>query len=116
MVYLGSTVRAQNSNHPSPISQDTLDHRAVYINKIYIVGNEKTLPSIIKRELSFSEKDSIEMHQLRGYQTEDRNKIYNTNLFITVEIQILEIEIDLVEVLISVTERWYLYFQGSFSN
>ncbi len=97
------------SDSSAESSQDTLDHRKVYINKIYIIGNEKTLPSIITRELSFKEKDSIEMHQLIGYQTEDRNKIYNTNLFITVEIQVLELEPDLVEVLINVTERWYLY-------
>lgn len=106
---LGQSVHAQITDQLSPTNEDTLDHRKVSINKIYIVGNEKTLPSIIIRELSFKEKDSLEIHQLRGYQSEDRNKIYNTNLFITVEIQILEIETDLVEILISVTERWYLY-------
>jgi outer membrane protein assembly factor BamA len=88
---------------------DTLDNRRVSINKIYIIGNEKTLTSIITRELSFKEKDTLEFHRLKGYQIEDRNKIYNTNLFISVEIQILEIEEDVVEILVNLSERWYLY-------
>ncbi|MFT6867555.1 MAG: outer membrane protein assembly factor BamA [Cyclobacteriaceae bacterium] len=93
----------------APVDLDTIENKLVVINNIYILGNVKTKKSIITRELSFNQGDTIRMHKLIGYRTEDRNKIYNTNLFNTVDLQILEIDTDHVEILITLTERWYLY-------
>ncbi|MEP4534844.1 MAG: BamA/TamA family outer membrane protein [Cyclobacteriaceae bacterium] len=100
---------SQSIPDPPNINLDTVQNNLVTINNIFILGNEKTQESIITRELSFSKGDTISMHRLIGFQTEDRNKIYNTNLFNTVEIQILELDSENVDILIKLTERWYLY-------
>ncbi|MFY0598018.1 MAG: BamA/TamA family outer membrane protein [Cyclobacteriaceae bacterium] len=92
-----------------PVNLDTVENTTVRINNIFILGNEKTKKSIITRELSFKVNDTINMHRLIGYQTEDRNKIYNTNLFNLVDIQILELDSENADILVKVTERWYLY-------
>lgn len=102
-------VQGQSIPDPPKIDLDTIENKVVSINNIFILGNEKTKASIITRELSFQIKDTISMHRLIGYQTEDRNKIYNTNLFNTVEIQILALDDTNIDILIKVTERWYLY-------
>lgn len=99
----------QSIPDPPAINLDTIENKLVVINSIFILGNEKTKRSIITRELSFKKNDTIRMHQLIGYQTEDRNKIYNTNLFNTVELDILQLDSSNVDVLVKVTERWYLY-------
>lgn len=100
---------AQSIPDPPKINLDTVENKLVKINNIFLIGNTKTKPEIITRELSFKENDTIRMHQLIGYQTEDRNKIYNTNLFNTIEIQILALDDVNVDILVKVTERWYFY-------
>lgn len=104
-----TSITAQNSLGLGKTLSDTVDTRLVTINNIFLLGNEKTKRSIITRELSFELNDTIRMDKLIRYQTEDRNKIYNTNLFNTVEIEILELDSSNVDVLIKLTERWYLY-------
>lgn len=81
----------------------------IYINKIHILGTKKTKPEIITREISFAEGDSVMQHLLERYKTEDRNKIYNTNLFNTVDFTVLMTDSTTADVLVTVTERWYLY-------
>ncbi len=100
---------AQSISELPPVNLDTIENRLVTINNIYIIGNEKTRPSIITRELSFNKGDTIRMHKLIGYRSEDRNKIYNTNLFNTIDFEILNLDPDNVDIMIKVTERWYLY-------
>ncbi|WP_258104044.1 BamA/TamA family outer membrane protein [Marinoscillum sp. MHG1-6] len=104
-----SEVTAQSLEELPPINLDTVPNPKVLVSNIFIIGNKKTKESIITRELSFEKGDSLTMHQLIGYQTEDRNKIYNTNIFNTVELQILELDKSTVNVLVKVTERWYTY-------
>ncbi len=91
------------------ILNDTIVSSYRYVNKIHILGNKKTKPEIITRELSFSAGDSVMTHWMERFKTEDRNKIYNTNLFNTVELTVLELDSINVDILITVTERWYLY-------
>jgi outer membrane protein assembly factor BamA len=109
MCFCALSVFSQSIPDPPKVNLDTVENKTVFINDIFILGNEKTRRSIITRELSFRKGDSLSMHALIGYQTEDRNKIYNTNLFNTVEIQILEVDSSDVDILIKLTERWYLY-------
>lgn len=101
--------KAQSLEELPPVNLDTIPNRPVIIGSIFIIGNEKTHKSIITRELSFSKGDTLMLHKLIGYQTEDRNKIYNTNLFNTVQIQILELDDQNVNILVQVSERWYIY-------
>lgn len=81
----------------------------ITVNKIYILGNDKTKRYIITRELSFNEGDQIPLSRLEEIMTRSRNNVYNTNLFSTVEFEQLEISDEEIDVLIKLEERWYVW-------
>lgn len=86
----------------------TLQHK-VLIDNIFITGNKRTKDRIILRELSFKKGEIYPIDILRDMTEADRNKIYNTRLFNKVEVSLLELDIDKVDVVISIEERWYLF-------
>ncbi len=90
-------------------SLSSLADRQVYIDDIFLTGNIKTKDRIILRELSFKKGDRHSLSILNELLKVDRDKIYNTKLFNTVEIGLLELDLDKVDVVITVTERWYLF-------
>lgn len=81
----------------------------VFVDKIIIKGNKKTKDQIITRELSFKEGLLYKRSELDSMFVWDRNRIYNYNLFNTVEITMNEKAPQLVDVIITVDERWYFY-------
>ncbi len=83
--------------------------RQVTIRNIHIVGNEKTKPQIITRELSVSEGNAYRLKALRDTLRFDRNRVYNTNLFNVVDISIQELDSAQADILIKLEERWYIY-------
>lgn len=85
------------------------ENRYLKIGRIIIVGNKKTKAKIILRELEIKEGDFVYEEDLLPILELDRNKIYNLRLFNTVLIRPLEIERGLVDILIEVSERWYLF-------
>ncbi|MBV6644215.1 MAG: BamA/TamA family outer membrane protein [Cyclobacteriaceae bacterium] len=98
------------SIEPSDTTQsDTLVTKSVIINKVFVLGNKKTKANIILRELSVKPGRQLDILELEKIIEEDRNKIYNTNLFNDVTIQILQLEDGRVDLLITVDERWYFY-------
>ena len=86
-----------------------VDQREVLIDNIFVTGNKKTKARIITRELSFKKGETLSLTVLQQMIKEDRDKVYNTKLFNTVEVGILELDIDKVDVVVKVTERWYLF-------
>ncbi|MEQ9218783.1 MAG: BamA/TamA family outer membrane protein [Cyclobacteriaceae bacterium] len=88
---------------------DTLDMTPIRINRIYILGNKKTKRAIITRELTIQEGDTIPAYRLPALFAEDRNKIYNTQLFNTVSIEQLQLDSTSIDLLVKVDERWYFY-------
>ena len=98
---------------PKSIStQDTISDvstRLVLIDNIFITGNKKTKDKIILRELSVEKGKSYPINALNEILQGDRNKIYNTKLFNTVEVGLLELNIEKVDIVVKVTERWYLF-------
>ncbi len=88
---------------------DTLDRSEIRINRIYILGNKKTKRSIITRELTLNEGDTIAAYRLPLLIEDDRNKVYNTQLFNTVTIEKLKLDSSEIDLLIKVEERWYFY-------
>lgn len=91
------------------IVADSLEDRYVLIDKIFIVGNKLTKPPIILRELDILEGEIYYLKDLREVLKENENKIFNTQLFVTVDIQVLELSENKVDILIEVTERWYTF-------
>lgn len=81
----------------------------VTVGKIYITGNNKTLRSIILRELNFEEGQTLKMKDFAEVVELDRQKLINTRLFVTVEIIPLFLSTNNAEVLIRVQERWYVF-------
>lgn len=104
------TLQAQfiTSSQPLPDSL-TANTRMVTIDNIFLTGNKKTKDKIILRELSIEQGKAYPFEALQEILKADRNKIYNTKLFNEVEAGILELDYDKVDVVIRVTERWYLF-------
>lgn len=80
----------------------------VVINNIYIIGNEKTRKNIILREIDLQTGIVYDWEELILMIQADEKKIYNLQLFNTVEITPLITGTEQIELLVSVTERWYI--------
>lgn len=92
------------------IGQETQDStRSVTIRNIHIIGNEKTKEHIIKRELKVEIGESYQLKELADTLQFDRNRIYNTNLFDEVQVELQEVGDGNADLLITVGERWYFY-------
>ena len=81
----------------------------VIIDNIFLTGNSKTKDKIILREISIEKGESHDYNALEVIVESDRNKIYNTKLFNEVEVEILDLDYNKVDIIIKVTERWYLF-------
>lgn len=83
--------------------------RAFVVGKIYIEGNKKTKPYIIKRELPFKTGDSVYLPDLvNGFEIA-REQLMNTTLFNEVVVALKAFRGYTVDVIISVKERWYIF-------
>ena len=80
----------------------------VLINNIYIIGNEKTKKNIILREIDLQTGIYYDWEELIQTIDADRKKIYNLQLFNSVEITPLLTGSEQIELLVAVTERWYI--------
>ncbi len=90
--------------------EDTTHREGLFaIKEVFLLGNKKTKPNIITREMSLKKGLFVTDSTLSALMEEDRMKIYNTNLFNEVTIQKLFTENRSVILLVKVTERWYIY-------
>ena len=104
--------KAQSTQQGGNFSIDSVlrdGSREVLIDNIFITGNRKTKDKIILHELTVAKGETYAYDGLREILDSDRNKIYNTNLFNTVELGMLELDVDKVDIVIQVDERWYLF-------
>ncbi len=83
--------------------------RIVVIDKILITGNKRTKEHIITRELDVLPGARYSYWELQELLKIDRNKVYNTSLFNTVDITSYDLSDDRVVIQIDVKERWYFY-------
>lgn len=79
----------------------------VTIDKIFIVGNRQTKDNIILREMDVAEGDRLLLSELRQLLEQDKRKILNTQLFLTVNISLIQLSTNHVDLIIRVAERWY---------
>lgn len=80
----------------------------VTVNTIFVVGNEKTRKNIILRELTIQAGLEYDWEELLLQIVADQKKIYNLMLFNSVEITPLLTGTEQIELLVAVTERWYI--------
>ena len=102
-------VQSQIANDMDLLTDRDTTSRIVEIDKIIITGNKKTKDHIIMRELDIKPGERYNLQDLRVIINDDRNKVYNTSLFNTVEIHIYELTFNRVLIQVDVDERWYFY-------
>jgi outer membrane protein assembly factor BamA len=88
---------------------DTVANRILHVGRVIIIGNKVTRNRIIEREISKKPGDTVSLSQLPGILQWDKNKIYNLRLFNTVSVRALELGDDRIDILVEVTERWYIF-------
>lgn len=98
---------AQENDPQSDIDKNGTTQN-VTVNNIYVIGNQKTRKNIILREIDVQTGFEYDWDDLIEMIAADQKKIYNLQLFNSVEITPLFTEPDQVELLVSVTERWYI--------
>ncbi len=81
----------------------------VLIDTIYVIGNRKTNSRIILREISIESGGSYSVSEIDQLVADAKIRVYNTNLFNEVDIQVLNKEDNLADLMVRVDERWYFY-------
>lgn len=79
------------------------------VDRILIVGNKITKERIILRELSLHPGDTVTSTHLAEIIQRDKNKVYNLRLFNTASIRVLEMPDNKIDLLVEVSERWYIF-------
>ncbi|MGB3618518.1 MAG: BamA/TamA family outer membrane protein [Catalinimonas sp.] len=88
----------------------------VVVESVLIEGNRRTLPHIITRELTLRPGDTIAVRRLEKVLQRQRNQVFNTRLFVTVDV-VLDAPLppDSMPayvrrgVRVIVEERWYIF-------
>ena len=81
----------------------------IQVDKVFIIGYKKTKEQIIRRELSVSDGQMLTRAELDEIIKADKRKLINTKLFLSVEINIVELSVEKVDIIIRVSERWYFF-------
>lgn len=92
------------AHNPPSQNADTI----FVVKQVNIVGNKKTKPTIILRELDLVEGDSIKKQDLDKRLDLNRRKLINTNLFVTVEVKSVQIIDNQIIIDIKLQEQWYI--------
>ena len=108
IISLASPLFAQEDLKPVQIFGDSLMERSLTIDKIFVVGNRQTKEEIITRELSVKTGENYGYGDLKEILLKDHQKINNTRLFLTVQINVIPFSAGKADIIIRVKERWYL--------
>lgn len=91
------------------IKEEKNNPNSFVVGEIIIQGNKRTKPYIIKRELPFKTGDSIYLPELvKGFEI-GRTQLMNTTLFNDVVIAVSSFRGYIVDISITVKERWYIF-------
>jgi outer membrane protein assembly factor BamA len=86
-------------------------HSKIIIQKIGISGNSKTKPNIIRRELMYTEGDTLSWDDFKHATAQSKINLLNTLLFnfVTIDTLLSLGKYSYATVSISVTEQWYIW-------
>ena len=112
--YLSFEVFAQNGKEVVNIKNTKLQssptlRNYLIINDILIEGNHKTKDRIILRELDVNVGDTIFLPKADTILSRNKNKIFNTNLFVNVDLALIRESVDEALLHIKLDERWYIF-------
>jgi hypothetical protein len=82
---------------------------SIFISKITIDCNRKTVDRIILRELALKEGHRVCRRNLDSLLERESHKLMNTKLFVLAEVIPYHTTGDTTELIVSVIEKWYLY-------
>lgn len=85
------------------------DSSVVVIRSFRIIGNKKTKEHIILREMGFGLNDAIQIESLAEMLTQAQKNLMNTSLFNFVSVNYVHEEVNQIDVVVNVIERWYLW-------
>lgn len=83
------------------------ESRLITIDKIFIIGNRRTKERIILRELNINEGETFVIDELRDILKQDRRKLMNTQLFLDVNLSLIQLDENVADIIVRVAERWY---------
>ncbi|MDX2196344.1 MAG: BamA/TamA family outer membrane protein [Cytophagales bacterium] len=87
------------------------------LEQVIIEGNKRTKPTIIRRELAYKEGDLVPAAAADSLMKWERNKIFNTNLFVTVDVKLIRHDSNATaDIHIKVHEMWYTIPQPIFEQ
>lgn len=92
-----------------PHSVNNMGNKYIVLNKITIEGNKKTKERIILRELEFNVGDTLVTENIDNLFLKNKNRVFNTGLFVTVDFYLDTVSAIERNLLIKVKERWYTY-------
>lgn len=101
-----------DANGSTPITEPALNYDSLpklQLKNIFISGNKKTKDYIILREMDLKPLDSLPVILLFNALEKDRQRIYNTTLFVEVEVKPVMLNAYDFDIHISVKERWYIF-------
>ncbi|MFZ5939147.1 MAG: POTRA domain-containing protein [Bacteroidota bacterium] len=85
------------------------DSDRLYVASIVIEGNRVTKKSVITREMMVAEGDSVKKSELISLLQKSRENLLNTSLFNFVTMDARHYPGNRIDVLVTVTERWYIW-------
>ncbi len=85
------------------------DSNIIVVDKIIIIGNKTTKEKIIRRELFFTEGDTINKKELVNVLLKTKENLFNTSLFNFITINTIDNNPNHSSIFIILEERWYLW-------
>jgi len=89
-------------------SVELLSNESVRVMDVMLVGNKKTKKRIILREMKVEPGKAYKRNELYQLLEEDRNNIYNTRLFVSVYMHVVNLPNNRAQIIVRMRERWYL--------
>ena len=86
-----------------------IGYAQVKISAIEITGNKKTKDYIVKRELPYKVGDLLEKNELDSLNIIAQQQLFNTALFLEVNLSLEQLDSTSVKIKIELKERWYLF-------
>ncbi|WP_341297072.1 BamA/TamA family outer membrane protein [Catalinimonas locisalis] len=102
-----STNWSESTSEVSTKQKAQVENQLLTIDKIFIIGNRRTKERIILRELSIREGETIMYDELREILKMDRRKLMNTQLFLDVNLNLIQLNENVADIIVRVAERWY---------
>ena len=106
----GKKINSSKNKDSTPNEEITyFSSDSVTVSHIHLECHKKTRDRIIFRELAIHEGYRIHRKDIEEVLEQESNKIFNTRLFVTVDIFYEEFTKGELDVIITLTEQWYIY-------